>query len=71
MAANDKQISGEHYKNKKIEPWDYVAANDLNYFEGSIIKYITRHRSKGGKRDILKLIHFAEKLIELEYGEDK
>lgn len=66
MAANDKQISGSHYKQTAIQPWDYVAANNLGYFEGSAIKYITRWRSKGGIADIQKAIHFLEKLIELE-----
>lgn len=66
MAANDKQISGSHYKQTAIQPWDYVAANNLGYFEGSAIKYITRWRNKGGIADIQKAIHFLEKLIELE-----
>jgi len=69
MSANDKQISGSHYKNKTIEPWDYIAANKLDYFQGSAIKYITRFREKGGRRDIEKAIHFLEKLMELEYPE--
>lgn len=66
MAANDKQIAGQHYKQTAIQPWDYVAANNLGYFEGSAIKYITRWRNKGGIADIQKAIHFLEKLIELE-----
>ena len=66
MAANDKQIAGSHYKQTAIQPWDYVAANNLGYFEGSAIKYITRWRNKGGVADIQKAIHFLEKLIELE-----
>jgi hypothetical protein len=66
MTANNKQISGTHYKNNTIQPWDFVAANNLGYFEGSAIKYITRWRSKGGIADIQKAIHFLEKLIELE-----
>lgn len=64
--ANQKQIAGTHYKQTAIQPWDYVAANNLGYFEGSAIKYITRWRNKGGIADIQKAIHFLEKLIELE-----
>ena len=66
MNANQKQISGTHYKLNSIQPWDYVAANNLGYFEGSAIKYITRWRSKGGVADLQKAIHFLEKLIELQ-----
>lgn len=67
MAANDKQISGEHYK-APIQCWDYIAANDLDFFQGSAISYITRHKKKGGRRDIEKAVHFLEKILELEYG---
>lgn len=66
MKADDKQISGNHYKEMSIQPWTYVHANNLGYFEGSAIKYITRWRNKGGIADIQKAIHFLEKLIELE-----
>ena len=66
MKADDKQISGTHYKEMSIQPWTYVHANNLGYFEGSAIKYITRWRNKGGIADIQKAIHFLEKLIELE-----
>jgi hypothetical protein len=68
MAANDKQISGEHYK-APIQCWDFIASNNLDFFQGSAIKYITRFRTKGGRRDLEKAVHFLEKLIELEYGE--
>jgi hypothetical protein len=64
--ANDKQVSGTHYKKNAIQPWDYVAANNLGYFEGSAVKYLTRWKSKGGVADLEKAVHFIEKLIELE-----
>jgi hypothetical protein len=68
--ANDKQISGKHYLKQKIQSWDFIAANRLDFFQGSAITYIARFRDKGGKRDLEKAIHFLEKLIELEYGEE-
>ena len=37
----------------------------------NIVKYITRHNKKGeGKKDILKVIHYAQLLLELEYPEE-
>ena len=37
----------------------------------NIVKYITRHNKKGeGKEDILKVIHYAQLLLELEYPEE-
>jgi hypothetical protein len=66
----DKQVGGSHYKSCGIQPVEYIYANDLNYFEGNIIKYITRHRTKGeGRKDIEKVIHYAELILQLEYEE--
>ena len=42
MTANNEQVGGSHYKSKAIQPWDYIAANSLGYFEGNIIKYVSR-----------------------------
>jgi hypothetical protein len=64
--ANAKQVSGKHYKDKEIQPWDYIYANNLGYFEGNCIKYVSRWRDKGGTADLKKAIHYLEKLIELE-----
>ena len=67
-AILDKQIGGDHYKDCKIQPVEYIHANQLDYFEGNVIKYVTRHRTKGeGKKDIEKVIHFAELILELYY----
>lgn len=68
MSANDKQHGGTHYKSMEIEPWDYVAANNLGFFEGNAIKYLTRWREKNGVEDLRKAIHYIEKLIELTNG---
>tara|TARA_Y100001951_G_C11165703_1_gene197341 strand:+ start:224 stop:466 length:243 start_codon:yes stop_codon:yes gene_type:complete len=63
-------VGGSHYKSCGIQPVEYIYANDLNYFEGNIIKYITRHRTKGeGRKDIEKVIHYAELILQLEYEE--
>ena len=44
LATRNKQIGGDHYKNFKIQPIEYIEANDLTYSEGNIIKYVTRSR---------------------------
>jgi hypothetical protein len=66
MSANEIQVAGSHYKTKAIQPWDYIAANELGYFEGNIIKYVSRWRDKGGVQDLLKAQHYLDKLIELQ-----
>lgn len=65
MSANDRQTGGSHYL-KAIQPWDYIAANKLDFFEGNIVKYVTRWRQKGGVEDLRKARHYLDKLIEME-----
>ena len=66
MSANETQVGGAHYKDKAIQPWDYIAANELGYFEGNIVKYVSRWRDKGGVDDLRKAQHYLQKLIELQ-----
>src|SRR5687767_10719834 len=48
------QIGGNHYKELKLQPTEYVLANGLGFIEGNVVKYVTRHASKGGADDIRK-----------------
>ena len=65
-SVNSIQHGGTHYKDKSMQPWDYIAANNLGYFEGNIVKYVSRWREKGGVEDLRKARHYLDKLIELE-----
>jgi len=67
----EKQEGGQHYKDLKIQPIEYIHANNLGYIEGNIVKYVTRHSQKNGAEDIKKVIHYCELLLELEYGTNK
>ena len=72
MKATDEQIGGTHYKECKIQPVEYIHANDLGFLEGNIVKYITRHRTKGeGALDIHKVKHYADLILQLHHGEDE
>lgn len=64
--ARDTQVGGTHYKRLAIQPVEYIHANGLGFIEGSIIKYATRWRDKGGARDLEKIKHFVDLLLELE-----
>jgi hypothetical protein len=66
MSALGKQVSGEHYKSLAIQPIEYIHSNNIPFAEGSVIKYVTRWRDKGGLADLEKAKHFIELLIELE-----
>ena len=63
------QVGGDHYKKCKIQPVEYIHANGLDFFQGNIVKYITRFRDKGGKADLEKIKHYCDMLIGLEYPE--
>jgi len=65
MGANEKQVGGKHYQTS-MQHWDYVVANNLDYFQGQITLYVTRWKKKGGIEDLRKAQHFLEKYIEIE-----
>ena len=67
--ALDTQIGGNHYKNLKIQPIEYIMANNLNYCQGNAIKYLTRYKDKNGLEDLKKARHYIDILIQLEYNE--
>ena len=62
--ANTRQVAGDHYKSKTIQPWDYIASNKLGYFEGNVVKYVSRWKDKGGVADLEKARHYLDKLID-------
>lgn len=69
MSALDIQVAGDHYKDKRIQPIEYIAANNLNFLEGCIVKRITRWRTKPASRrfeDLEKIKHEVDLLIEME-----
>lgn len=66
MSALEKQVGGGHYKSRKIQPVEYIHSNELDFFQGNVVKYITRWREKGGIADLEKAKHYLEMYIELE-----
>jgi hypothetical protein len=65
-SALDVQVAGNHYKKLKIQPVEYIHGNGIPFIEGCIIKYASRWRDKGGIKDLEKIKHFVDLLIELE-----
>ena len=64
--ANEEQVGGEHYRNKAIQPWDYIVSNNLGYLEGCVVKYVSRYKEKGGMQDLEKAAHYLQKLMEVQ-----
>lgn len=67
-SALDDQIKGDHYKNFKIQPIVFITENQLDWYQGSVIKYICRHQHKGEQEDVRKVIHYCQMLLESKYG---
>ena len=59
---SDKIKHPEHYT-QGIEMWDYSYSQGLDFFEGNIIKYVTRWRHKNGIEDIYKAKQYLDRLI--------
>ena len=64
MSAINEQIGGDHYKKMKIQPIEYILANDIGFTEGSVIKYVSRWKTKNGVEDLKKARHLLDMLIE-------
>lgn len=71
VSALDTQIGGQHYKDKAIQPVEFIHANHLGFCEGNVVKYISRWRQKNGIADLQKAKHYLELLIELESSAQK
>lgn len=73
-SALDVQVAGGHYKDKKIQPVQYIHANGLGFLEGCIVKRITRWRDKPAANrfeDLEKIKHEIDLLIQLEKQNDQ
>lgn len=68
--ALEVQVGGTHYKEQKIQPLEYIFANNLGFCEGNVIKYVTRYKYKNGLEDLKKAKHYLELLMEQYQNED-
>lgn len=68
--ASDRQEGGNHYKQYKIQPTEFLHVNNVLFIEGNVIKYVLRHRQKNGLQDLLKAKHYIDLLIEYEYKQE-
>jgi hypothetical protein len=68
-SVKDTQVGGDHYKKLKIQVSDYIYENNLNWYQGNAIKYLSRYNSKNSDtakqiEDLNKAIHYIQLLIE-------
>ena len=65
----DRQVGGSHYKFFKIQPYEFIAKNNLSFYQGNVIKYVVRYLKKGGTEDLDKIIHYTQ--LEIKRLEDE
>lgn len=68
--ARMEQFGGNHYTDKKIQPWDAMECwmseeQFKGFLLGNVIKYLARFQEKGGTLDLEKAKHYLSKLIEV------
>jgi len=69
--AFDTQIGGDHYKDYAIQPLVFIEGNNLSFAEGCVIKYLLRHKQKGGIEDLKKAKHYIDLIMETQYGSNE
>jgi len=73
QSATEKQIGGSHYKDFKIQPITFVLENEDHlhptdaFLLNNVLKYLVRHRRKGGADDLDKAIHYIKLVKEHTY----
>jgi hypothetical protein len=70
VAANTRQVGGDHYKKLGIEPWEVMEGlltreEFIGFLKGSAIKYAMRQGLKGSD-DAEKARHYIQKLKEVQ-----
>jgi len=57
-------------KKGKLECWDVILDQEMNFLEGNILKYLWRYKEKNGVEDLKKAKVYLDKLIaEVEKNE--
>ena len=65
-SAFETQIGGDHYKDFEIQPTEFIHRNGLGFLQGCIVKRACRYKQKDGLKDLRKIKHEVDMLIELE-----
>tara|TARA_A100001011_G_scaffold392071_1_gene478843 strand:+ start:1527 stop:1721 length:195 start_codon:yes stop_codon:yes gene_type:complete len=60
------KISPSHYQRGKIQVWDFISDQNLDYFSGNVIKYVCRAGHKDDElEDLNKAKAYIQKKIDL------
>lgn len=62
-APKDNVVLPGHYARFEIEPIRFICENNLNFFQGNIVKYILRWDAKNGLEDLRKARRYLDMFI--------
>lgn len=60
------KVSPDHYQLGKIQTWDFIIDQDLDFLLGNVVKYVCRAGTKPGESrldDLLKAQAYIDKAI--------
>ena len=60
ITPQERQIGGSHYKNFRIQPYEFISKNNLSFFQGCVVKYVCRYLKNDKIKDLEKIIHYCE-----------
>ena len=62
--TNMDNINPDHYGNSGIDVIDFCQANNLDFMQGNVIKYVFRYKNKNGLEDLEKAKEYIDRMIE-------
>lgn len=57
-------INPDHYGSSGIDVIDFCQANNLDFMQGNVIKYVFRYKNKNGLEDLEKAKEYIDRMIE-------
>ena len=57
-------IKPDHYRGSEIDVIDFCQANNLDFMQGNVIKYVFRYKNKNGLEDLEKAKEYIDRMIE-------
>ena len=68
FTVTDDTYRPDYYTAGKIEVWDFIADQKLDFFAGNVVKYVSRAGRKSGEsrqKDLQKAKTYIQKMIDL------
>ena len=62
--TSKNNIKPDHYGDSKIDVISFCQANNLDFMQGNVIKYVFRYKNKNGLEDLEKAKEYIDRMIE-------